>query len=256
MKISLITVTFNSSQTLRDTIQSVVYQNYTDIEYIIVDGLSTDSTIDIIKEYEPLFNGRMKWISEKDKGIYDAMNKGITMSTGDIVGVLNSDDVFYDTNVLSDIASAFLHQQVKAVFADLKFVSSRNLNSVVRVWKGSSYRPNSFKKGWHPAHPTFYAKRSVYEKYGVFDLSFNVSADFELMLRFIAKYQISTYYLNRYIVKMRIGGESTGSISKIVEGNRNIIRAFKKNNIPLSQFYFFYRFTPKIWNIITTKFAR
>ena len=243
MKISLITVTYNSSKTLFETLHSVLNQTYSEIEYIIIDGASKDNTVSIIKEYEPKFQGRMKWISERDKGLYDAMNKGIRMATGDVVGILNSDDLFMDNKVLEDVAAAF-DEKTDAVFGNLYFVKQEDVNQVVRVWKGSPYR--SFKTGWHPAHPTFYVRRRIYEKYGVFDLSFDVSADFELMLRLIEKHGIRTKYLDRYMVRMRMGGESTGSIKNIIRGNKNIIRAFRKNEIKVSPLYPLYRLFPKI----------
>jgi glycosyltransferase involved in cell wall biosynthesis len=243
MKISLITVTYNSSTTLKDTIQSILSQTYSNIEYIIVDGASKDNTVEIIKQHEPLFKGRMKWISERDKGLYDAMNKGIRMATGDVIGILNSDDLFMDNKVIEDIAAAF-DNQTKAIFGNLYFVDQVDINKIVRVWKGSPYK--TFKSGWHPAHPTFYVRKEVYEKYGVFDTTFDVSADFELMLRLIEKNAIQTKYLDRYMVKMRMGGESTGSIKNIIKGNKNIFRAFKKNGIPVSPLYPIYRLLPKI----------
>lgn len=243
MKLSLITVTYNSSITLLDTFQSVLNQTYSDIEYIIVDGASKDNTVSIIKEYEPKFHGRMKWISEPDKGLYDAMNKGIRMATGDVVGILNSDDLFMDNRVLEDIAKAF-DASTDAVFGNLYFVNQEDVNQIVRVWKGSPYK--SFKSGWHPAHPTFYVRREAYEKYGVFDTTFNVSADFELMLRLIEKHGIRTKYLDRYMVRMRMGGESTKSIKNIIQGNRNIMQAFHKNGISVSPFYPVYRLLPKV----------
>lgn len=250
MKISLVTITYNSDMTFRDTIQSVLSQTYSDIEYIIIDGLSSDSTLDIIREYELAFGNRLKWISEKDNGIYDAMNKGIKMATGDIVGILNSDDLFLDNRVVEDIVNAF-DVFTDAICGNLYFVKSDDINSVVRVWKGSPYR--SFSKGWHPAHPTFYVRREVYEKYGLFDTSFDVSADFELMLRFIEKYHITVKYLNRYMVKMRVGGESTGSLKNIIKGNKNIIRAFKKNEMKVSFLYPIMRLFPKSINILKYK---
>ena len=243
MKISLITVTYNSSSTLPDTLKSVLNQTYSDIEYIIVDGASKDNTVSIVKEYEPLFQGRMKWISEPDKGLYDAMNKGIRMATGDVVGILNSDDLFMDDKVLEDVAAAF-DGQTDAVFGNLYFVNQEDVNQIARVWKGSPYK--SFKSGWHPAHPTFYVRREIYEKYGVFDTTFDVSADFELMLRLIEKHGIRTKYLDRYMVRMRMGGESTGSIKNIVRGNKNIFRAFRKNGIKISPLYPVYRLLPKV----------
>ena len=243
MKFSLITVTYNSDKTLIYTIKSVLSQTYPNIEYIIVDGASKDNTVSIIKEYEPKFNGRMKWISERDKGLYDAMNKGIRMATGDVVGILNSDDLFMDDKVLADIAAAF-DGQTDAMFGNLYFVNQEDVNQIVRVWKGSPYK--SFKSGWHPAHPTFYVRREVYEKYGGFDTTFDVSADFELMLRFIEKHGIRTKYLDRYMVRMRMGGESTGSIKNIIRGNKNIFRAFRKNEIKVSPLYPVYRLLPKV----------
>lgn len=194
MKISLITVTYNSSKTLSATLSSVLFQTYSDIEYIVVDGLSEDNTVSIIEEYSHLFAGRLRFLSEPDKGIYDAMNKGIQMATGDIIGILNSDDLLMDDDVLKDIALAF-DDKTDAICGNLYFVDVNDVNHVVRIWKGSPYR--SFTKGWHPAHPTFYARRQVYEKYGAFDITFDVSADFELMLRLIEKYHICIKYVDR-----------------------------------------------------------
>jgi putative glycosyltransferase len=250
MVVSIITIAFNSAQTIRDTITSVLSQSYSNIEYIIIDGASNDATVQIVREYEPLFNGRLKWVSEPDEGLYDAMNKGVKMATGDVIGILNSDDLLYDSNVLRDIALAF-DENTDALFGNLYFVKSDDVHCIVRAWKGSTY--SSFKKGWHPAHPTFYVRREVYEKYGVFDTSFDVSADFELMLRFIEKNRIRTKYLDRYMVKMRMGGESTRNIANIVKGNRNIIRAFRKNDIQVSWVYPVYRLFPKVVSLLRYK---
>ena len=251
MKISIITATYNSAKTLRDTIESVLNQSFVNIEFIIVDGLSKDNTLDIVKEYETKFQGRLRWISEQDKGIYDAMNKGIQMATGDVIGILNSDDLFLDNNVLSDIANAF-DKNTDAVFSNLYFVKQNDTSQIVRIWKGSPYK--SFTTGWHPAHPTFYVRKSVYEKYGTFDISFDVSADFELMLRLIEKERISTKYLDRFSVRMRVGGESTGSVNNIIKGNKNIFRAFKKNGIRVSCFYPVRRLVPKAFDMLKCKF--
>lgn len=253
MKISLITVTYNSENTLADTLQSILAQSYSNIESIIVDGASKDNTLSIIKKYEPMFNGKMKWISESDKGLYDAMNKGIKMATGDIIGILNSDDLFMDNNVLEDISIAFNENNIDCLYGNLRFVDATDTNKVIRTWKGTQYISGGFLKGWHPAHPTFYVKRNVYEKYGVFDTSFDVSADFELMLRFIEKHKIINLYLDRYFVKMRMGGESTGSIKKIIQGNKNVLRAFRKNGFNVSPFYPIKRLFPKAINLIKTK---
>lgn len=255
MTISIITATFNSEKTLRDTFDSILGQTYHDIESIIVDGASKDGTIDIIREYEPRFNGRMKWVSEPDRGIYDAMNKGIQMATGDVVGILNSDDFYYDEHVVEDIANAFTQNDIDCVYGNLVFVDVKDRNAVIRVWKGSQHQFGAFQRGWHPAHPTFYARRVCFEKYGAFNLDYAVSADFELMLRFIEKEQIKNAYLDRYFVKMRWGGESTGTLNNIVKGNRNILKAFRDNGLKPSRFYLIRRLVPKAWNMIKQKFV-
>lgn len=247
MKVSIITATYNSANTVRDTIESVLSQNHTNIEYIIIDGGSKDNTLDIVYEYK----GKIaKVISEQDNGIYDAMNKGISFATGDIVGILNSDDLYVDNMVISDIVKAFERKKVEAIYANLYFVKQDDTDLIVRRWKSSQYEYGAFRKGWHPAHPTFFVKNDVYKRLGGFDINFNVSADFELMLRFLGKNRITNYYLSRPVVKMRMGGESTGSIKKIIEGNINVIKAFKKNGISVSPFYPVYRLAPKLLEFI------
>lgn len=251
MKISVITSTFNSAATVRDTFESILCQSYQDFECIVVDGASKDGTLDIIKQYEPQFEGRMKWISEPDKGIYDAMNKGIALATGDIIGILNSDDFYASTTVLANIAKSC--KDVNVVYGDLDFVDANDTSKVVRQWKGSQYHVGAFFKGWHPAHPTFYARKECFEKFGGFDTSFNVSADFELMLRFLERGRLSNKYIPCTLVKMRMGGESTGSISKIIEGNRNVLRAFKKNGFKVPRFYLIRRLVPKAIDLIKNR---
>ncbi len=253
MKISVITATYNSEKTVRGTFESVLHQTHHNIEYIIIDGGSKDNTLNIIREYEPKFNGCMHWISEPDNGIYDAMNKGIAMATGDVIGVLNSDDFYTDEFVLSDIAAIFTKQNPDCVYGNLEFVDAADTAKVFRTWIGSQYTPGAFLKGWHPAHPTFYARRACFEQYGGFDLSFEISADFELMLRFIEKNGCSNYYINRCFVKMRQGGASTGSIKNIIKGNKNILSAFRKNGYHISCLYPVKRLLPKLINIITTQ---
>ena len=251
MKISVITATFNSGATLRDTLESVLLQTHNDIEYIIVDGKSKDNTLDIVREYEPRFRDRMRWISEPDKGIYDAMNKGISMATGDVIGILNSDDFYASSDILSIIAQKI--EDVDVVYGDLDFVDCIKTQRVVRQWRGSQYTPGSFLKGWHPAPPTFYVRRKYFDKLGGFDTSLDVSADFELMLRFIEKNRLSNKYVPLTFIKMRLGGESTGSLSKIIKGNKNILCAFKKNGYSVTPLYFIYRLLPKALNIIKNK---
>lgn len=255
MKISIITASYNSERTIADTIESVLAQTYKDIEYLIVDGASTDKTMEIARSYEIRFNGRMRIISEPDKGIYDAMNKGIAMATGDIVGILNSDDFYKDPDVLASISKAFEDNDVDCVYGNLEFVDSTDTSKVVRTWHGSQHYPGAFLKGWHPAHPTFYARKCCYERYGGFDITLNVSADYELMLRLIERHKLRNMFLDKCMVCMRYGGESTGSISKIVEGNRNVLKALQKNGFktPPQLIFFLKRLSPKAWNMIKTK---
>jgi len=243
MKVSIITATYNSSSTVLDCIQSVNNQTYADIEHIIIDGVSTDNTLERINSIP---NKAQKTVSEPDKGIYDAMNKGIGMAQGDIIGILNSDDFLASNNIIATIVKTFERENCDAVFGNLDFVSISNVSKVVRRWKSTPYKLNGFLKGWHPPHPTLYVKRDLYEKYGNFDISLAVSADFELMLRFIEKYRIKTYYLDETIVKMRYGGESTGSIKKIITGNINIRKAFHKNGIQVPPFYTVQRILTKV----------
>lgn len=254
MKISIITATYNSASTLRDTLDSILAQTYQNIESIIVDGASKDGTLDVIREYEPLFQGRMRWVSEPDNGIYDAMNKGIQMASGDVVGVLNSDDYYYDDRVVEDIANTFKQKEVDCIYGNLVFFDEKDKNVIRRIWKGSQHVCGSFLRGWHPAHPTFYVKRIWFERFGGFDLRYAISADFELMLRFIEKGQIRNAYLDRYFVKMRMGGQSTRSIHNIITGNRNILKALRDNGFKPSRYYLFRRLIPKLWDRFKLKF--
>lgn len=251
MKISIITATWNSGATLRDTIESVLAQSYVDFEHIIVDGGSTDSTLDIIREYEPKYEGRLRWISEPDHGIYDAMNKGIRMAKGDIVGILNSDDFYSSNHSLKHIADAA--KDVQAVYGDLVFVDPVETSKIVRTWKGSQHVPGGFMKGWHPAHPTFYAQKDLFDRFGGFNIDLGVSADFELMLRFLEKGKCTSKYVSEVLVKMRMGGESTGSLRKIIEGNKNVLRAFELNGFKKPPFYILRRIAPKVLNVIKSK---
>lgn len=245
MKFSLITVTYNSGATLVDTFISVLNQTYTDIEYIVVDGLSTDNTTDIIKQYEPMFKGRMKWISEKDQGLYDAMNKGFRMAKGDIIGIINSDDILACNTAIQQVVEIFqLNNKIDCVYADLYYVAQNDINKIVRHWINGHQR--AFNKGWHPAHPTFYVKKEVYDRCGVFDLSFKFAADFELMLRLVEKEKITLRYLSKPLVKMRLGGTTSKNLINILKGNKECIEAFKKNNIHISLFYPFFRILPKL----------
>lgn len=245
MIFSLITVTYNSGKTLCDTMQSVLNQSYPHIEYIVVDGGSVDDTPEIIKVYETLFEGRMRWVSEKDSGLYDAMNKGITMATGEVIGIINSDDLLMDVTVIERVVACLKSDHtVDAVYGDLDYVACEDTSRVVRHWISGRQRP--FAKGWHPAHPAFYVRREIYERCGVFDLDFKFAADFEWMLRLVERERIKLFYLPQTLVKMRLGGVTNKNLSNIVKGNAECIRAFKKNAILCPVLYPLYRLLPKI----------
>ncbi len=245
MKISIVTATYNSEKTIRDTIDSVLRQSFTDYEYIIVDGLSKDNTLGIVREYVPRFDGRMRYISETDKGIYDAMNKGFQMAKGDVLALINSDDFLCEDHAFEKIAKAFMENpETDGVYADLYYVSQNNTDNIVRKWVTGAQK--SFAKGWLPAHPTFYVKRECYEKYGYFNLDYKLAADFELMLRFVERHHIKLTYLPESLVKMRLGGATSKNIQNIIKQDKECVRAFKENKIPVSCLYLLYRFLPKI----------
>ena len=246
MKISIVTATYNSSKTVRDTIESVLGQTYKDYEYIIIDGKSKDNTLDIVREYETKFDGRMKIFSEKDKGIYDAMNKGFQKAMGDVLMLINSDDLFARPDAVEQVVKEFMnHPDVDGVYADLYYVSQNNINNIVRVWKTG--QQESMRYGWLPAHPTFYVKRECYEKYGYFNLNYPLAADFELMLRFVEGYKIKMAYLPEYLVKMRLGGATSKNVQNIYKQDVETIRAFKENHLPGGNImYLFWRYLPKI----------
>lgn len=229
MKVSLITVTYNSGLYLEDCIQSVIKQRHRDIEHIIVDGVSTDNTLNIIRKYESRI---AKWISEPDRGIYDAINKGIAMATGDIVGILNSDDILVGEDVIEKIVQAFEQNKVDTIYGDLEYVSATDTNKVIRIWKGRPYKRSRFHYGWMPAHPTFYIKRSLIEKYGYYENHYYTAADYEFMARYLYTNKVSSYYLPILIVKMRMGGQSNKTMYRRLRANRRDYLAMKRNNIP------------------------
>ncbi len=253
MKFSLVTVTFNSGRTLRDTIQSVLIQTYPAIEYIIVDGLSKDNTIDVIKEYEPLFDGRMKWISEKDKGLYDAMNKGIRMATGDIVGIINSDDFYHRRDTISRIAEAFRNKEIQAVYGDVRFVNPGNLDKTVRYYSSANFSPGRFRYGFMPAHPTFFTYRKYFEEFGYYKTDYHIAADYELLIRFLYTHQLKTEYLPLDFMKMRTGGASTASIKSNILLNKEIVRACSENEIWTCMPLLFLKYFIKVFELFLTK---
>lgn len=252
MKISIITVTYNSAATLRDTMESILSQTYTDIEYLVVDGLSKDNTMDIVREYEPRFGGRMKWISEKDHGLYDAMNKGIRMSTGDIVGILNSDDFYTSNDILEKIVAGF-DDNVDAVYGDLHYVHADNLQRCVRYYSSEIFKPSLMRMGFIPAHPTFYCRRKYFDKYGCYKADYKIAADFDLLLRFIYVNNIKTKYLPIDMVTMRIGGASTNGLKGRLGGMREHLRSLKENGIKSNWFILSLRYFYKISEFFVKK---
>ena len=253
MNISLITVTFNSAASLRYTIQSVLSQSYPNIEYIIIDGASKDDTVSIIKEYEPKFYGRMRWISEPDKGLYDAMNKGIRMATGDIVGIINSDDFYHRTDVMAKVVNVFQDEAVQTVYGDVRFVNSDNLDKTVRYYSSKNFFPKLFRYGFMPAHPTFFTYRRYFEEFGYYKTDYKIAADYELLIRFLYTHKLKSKYLPLDFMKMRTGGTSTASIKSNILLNKEIVRACRANGIWTCMPLLFLKYFIKIFELIFTR---
>ncbi len=233
MKLTLITTTYNSGTTLRDTFSSVLGQSFTDMEYIVVDGASTDDTLAIIKEYATKFEGRMKWVSERDRGLYDAMNKGLEMATGEIVGFLNSDDYFTSDTILEKVALEFEEDpSLDAVYGDVHYVKPEDPSRCVRYYSSKDFTRRRMRRGFMPAHPSFYAKRRCYEQFGCFETDYKICADFELLLRFIYVHQIRIKYIPLDMVTMRMGGISTSGLKSHLCIMKEHLRACRKNKVP------------------------
>ena len=246
-KFSIIVPTFNSENTIEDTIKSVVNQTYPNIEYIVIDGGSTDNTLSIINKYKEQIT---TIISEKDKGIYDAINKGINLATGDIIGNLNSDDFYIDNNVIADVVAKFEEEQTDTLYGDLYYVDALDTNKIVRYWKSKQYKEGLFLKGWMPPHPTFFVKKEVYQKYGLFDLQFKSAADYEIMLRFIHRFNVSISYLPRVIVKMRVGGVSNASLKNRLKANKEDRKAWEVNGLKPHVFTLIFKPLSKILQFV------
>jgi len=233
MKISIITVVLNNKDYVENCIKSVLAQTYKDIEHIIIDGGSTDGTVDVIRKY----NGKIsQFISELDKGIYYAMNKGIKLATGDIIGMLNSDDFYADEDIISTVVNEFSEKSVDSVFADLVFIKRNDPDRIVRYYQSSHFTPRKFLYGWMPAHTTFFVKNSIYHQYGLFNTDYRLASDYELLLRLLGKHRISYSYIPKVFIKMRTGGESTKSFKSNLIHNREIIRACAENGFKTNIF--------------------
>ncbi len=232
MKISIITASFNSAKTIKETIESVLSQDYPDVEYIVADGGSKDDTIEILRSY----GDKIKWISEKDSGIYDAMNKGIRLATGDVIGIIGSDDFYPDSTIISQVATAFRDSGADSVYGDLHYVAEENTNKIIRNWKSGKYKVSNFLYGWMPPHTAFYLKKSIYEQFGLYNTDFKSAGDYELMLRMLYKHGISTHYIPNVLMKMRVGGTGNASLKNRLRANTEDKIAWKING--LSPYWF------------------
>jgi glycosyltransferase involved in cell wall biosynthesis len=237
LKISVITVSYNSAATIADTLRSVANQSYQNIEHLIIDGRSKDSTVKIVEE---LRHPHLILSSEPDDGIYDAMNKGLKRASGEVIGFLNSDDFFADSDALDKVAAVFQDESVEACYADLVYVTPDD-SRVARYWKSKVFKKGDFAKGWSPAHPTFYIRRSALDRIGLFDLTFNLAADAEFMMRYLEVGKIKSVYIPHVLVRMRLGGASNESWINIFKQNKEIFMALQKNNVPFSLIGFWVR---------------
>lgn len=251
MKISLITATYNSAETLRDTMQSVLNQTFKDVDYIIVDGGSKDSTIDIVKEFEPKFEGRLRWVSERDKGIYDAMNKGVRMAQGEIVGILNSDDFFASDHVLETVNDAFTkNPTIDGVYADVRYVNWNDTSKTVRIFSGKDFKRDKLCWGMMPPHPSFYVKKECYDKFGLYSLNYPICADYDMFVKMIWEGNINTLYINDIFVNMRSGGTSSSGLKVHRKIMKERMRCVREHNLPSNFLKQTSRYIFKIFDLI------
>lgn len=228
LKISVITVVFNRCDTIEDALRSVASQSYGDVEHIVVDGGSSDGTMDVLNASRDKID---VLLSEPDRGIYDALNKGISLATGDVVGFLHADDVFADAGVLSRIAGAFANEAVGATYGDLVYVHAGDMARVIRHWSAGHFSKPKLTWGWMPPHPTFYVRRSIYAEFGGFDLRYRIAADYDTMLRFLGRGEVQTAYIPEVLVKMRLGGVSNRSLANILQKSREDYLALRRNGV-------------------------
>ncbi|MBE9011491.1 glycosyltransferase [Pseudanabaenaceae cyanobacterium LEGE 13415] len=247
MKVSIITVTYNAAATIRDTIESVLSQDYPNIEHIIIDGASKDNTAEIVRSYGDRI---AQFVSEPDRGMYDGMNKGIKLATGDVIAILNADDFYIDSQVISTIVEPFKQHQVDSVFADLVYVKHDDPEKIVRYYSSANFHPGKFAYGWMPAHPTFVVKRSAFEKYGDFKTDYKIAADYELLIRFLAIHKLSYHYIPQVLVKMRTGGASTANLSSNWILNREIVRGCLENGIQTNMTKVLSKYFVKVFQLV------
>jgi glycosyltransferase involved in cell wall biosynthesis len=247
MKVSIVTVVKNGAETIEETVRSVVGQTYKNVEYLIIDGGSSDRTVEIIKRYEDRV---AYWISEPDKGIYDAMNKGIKASTGEVLGILNADDIYADASGIETVVATMAENNTESCYADLAYVDRKNVHKIVRYWKGGQFYKERFKRGWMPPHPTFFVKRGLYQKYGAFNTKFAIAADYELMLRFLYRYGISTTYIPKLLIKMRTKGKSHPGFVNTAKAMRENYKAWKINGLRPNPMILALKPVSKVWQYI------
>jgi glycosyltransferase involved in cell wall biosynthesis len=247
LKISIVTVSYNSSKTIQKAIDSVLSQDYPSIEYLIIDGNSTDNTVDEIKRYSSKIT---KWISEPDKGIYDAMNKGVAMATGDVVGILNSDDFYSSQSIISKVALQFENPNVDAVFGDLVVVDPKELSKVVRRYSARQWNPQKLAWGFMPPHPTFFVRKKFYQELGLYKTDYRISSDYELIIRFLLVHKLRYKYLPLQMVTMRKGGVSSRNIKSNIILNEEIIRACHENGIRTNRFMIYSKYFKKIGELL------
>lgn len=246
MKVSIITATYNSEVHIADCIKSVYNQTYNNIEHIIVDGASKDKTLEIINSTP---NRITKVISEPDKGIYDAMNKGIKAATGDVIGILNSDDFFTSDNIIETVVDNFKKDNIDALYGDVHFVNPDDLSKTVRYYSSAIFRPALFRFGFMPAHPSFYMKKECYNKYGLYGLDYKIASDYDLLIRYLHKEKIKYRYIKRDFVTMRTGGVSTQNFNSNVTLNKEIVRACKKYGIYTNMFILSFKYLYKLFEL-------
>lgn len=227
MKFSIITVAYNSAGTIRDTLESISNQDYADIEHIIIDGRSSDNTLHIVSEFAHV----TQILSEEDEGLYFAMNKGLQMATGEVIGILNSDDMYAHSSVISRVAALFQDKNAATVYGDLQYVDATDVNKVVRTWKSGKFKRSNFYYGWMPPHPAFFVRKKIYEKVGLFNTSLQSASDYELILRILFKYGFDAAYLPEILVKMRMGGISNASLRQRISANKEDKMAWQLNKL-------------------------
>lgn len=237
MKISVITVTFNSEKFLNTCLDSIQSQIHNDIDHIIIDGESTDNTLSILNSRT---NHYTSLISEPDKGIYDAMNKGIKIAKGDVIGFLNSDDFYANENVLLQVSKIFEdNPSLDACYSDLVYIDKKNISQIVRYWKSDKFIPGLFSKGWSPPHPTFFVRRSIYNRLGGFDINYSIASDVDLMMRFLENHKIKSIYIPEVWIKMRMGGKTNKNLKNIIIQNQEILHSLRNNRLPSNFMIFF-----------------